>query len=162
MTKTDALFVGSLRAQAALMDRLSREEKELQEAVLERQWDTLQTKMQQMTETSDELARIEERRNEAFKALLDEYGIDGDFTTFLNSISSELRVQVSDAYRALKVSVLRLKSQTTGIDTYLRATIGTMRGVIRGLYPEHAMPVYTGDGSGTYTGGQALVVNHHQ
>lgn len=163
MSESKSTFVRQLWRQVALMQELSVQEQALQEAVRDREWEALQAIMRRMTETSEDLGRVETERISAYQSLADAADRDGnvEFSALLARLPEDLRSEISDAYRALKIAVLQLKSRTSGIDTYLRTTITTMRGVMRELYPEHATPVYSRDGSGAFTGGQALVVNHH-
>lgn len=166
MAESKSAFVQTLWRQAALMEELSLQEEALQQAVQERQWERLQETMKLMTQKSEELTGVENERIAAYEELMNALGRsdknDGDaFSDVMAHLPEEIRGEISEAYRALKVAVLQLKSRTGGIDTYLRSTISTMRGVMRELYPEHTTPVYSRTGTRSYTGGQALMVDHH-
>ncbi|WP_146049397.1 MULTISPECIES: flagellar export chaperone FlgN [Alkalispirochaeta] len=163
-TRTDRVLE-CLREQALLMDRLATGQQHLQQAVVLRDWERLESVLEEMNLLGEALAGKENERDQAFHDLAQALGCRRSLSAILAELPRETRAEVSQAYRALKVAVLRLQSHTASMDTYVRSSMATNREVLRELFPEWAAPGYsrTGQGNmGPEAAGTALMVNHHQ
>jgi hypothetical protein len=116
----------------------------------------------QMTQVSEAINEIEEQRNQQFVEISAEFGGEESFARVLSQLPGELRGELSAAYRSLKVAVLALQSRTAGMDSYIRATISTTRGVLQELYPEHMASGYSRDGQGRFGTAPAAMFDHAQ
>lgn len=159
MYNTEALqeFATALADQARLLNELADGQSRLRDAVAARDWDALDGLLPQLTEVGRTAGQAEQRRSRALDR------IAGDrkrtFSAVLAELPDEHRKRVSAGYRDLKVAVLRLKSHTNQMDSYLRSSITTTRSVLRELYPEHASGSYTAEGQGTFQTAAAMMVN---
>lgn len=154
-------FRGILLQQTELLTALSQQEQHLQAVVADRDWPQLERLLPSMEAVGVEFQRLETRRQVVYTEMQFAAGGEQSFAALLKSFPGDEREKISAAYRGLKVAVLRLRSQTAGLDTYLRSSIGTLRGVLQELYPEHASTVYSRDGFGGYPSGQAMVLSRH-
>ncbi len=153
-------FLGILDRQTALINELAEMELELQQIVAERSWERLHDVVPRMTELSEAINEAENERNENVERLAHIAGPGIQFTDLLRRLPTEVRIAVTERYRNLKIAMLRLRSRSSNIDSYLRATISTQRGVLRELYPDRTTPGYTKEGDGTFTTAPAMVLDH--
>ena len=154
-------FHDVLLKQTQLLTALSQYEQRLQGIVADRDWPQLERIIPAMEAVGSEFDALEGRRDAVLTEMQFAAGGERSFASLLDTFSPELREKITNAYRSFKVAVLQLRSQTAGLDTYLRSSIGTLRGVLQELYPEHASAVYSREGFGGYTGGQAMVLSRH-
>lgn len=163
MKEQIAEMLAALSEQVTQMERLAEHEGALQQCLIDRDWDALEQLVPRMVKTSEAIEAAEALRDAAVGRLAQALGMGraARFSEIIESLPEDSRRTLAELYRNLKIVVLRLQSRTAAIDTYVRATVSTMRGVLRELYPEHATHVYSRSGGGAFTGGQALVVNHH-
>ena len=162
MKKIRALqdFVVLLGRQTALINELSEMELQLQSIVADRKWEDLSLVVPRMTEISEAITAVEEERNDAVRELTRAAGPGIQFTELLRRLPPEVRGVITERYRELKIAMLRLRSRSSNIDSYLRATISTQRGVIRELYPDRTTPGYSKSGDGTFQTAPAMVLDH--
>lgn len=153
-------FIGILDRQTALINELSEMELELQKIVADRDWERLTEIVPRMTTVSEAINEAEELRNQTVLELTRIAGPGVLFSELLRRLSPEVRIAVTERYRNLKIAMLRLRSRSSSIDSYLRATISTQRGVLKELYPDRTSPGYTSDGDGTFTTAPAMVLDH--
>lgn len=152
-------FVELLDQQASLIGELAEREGELQELVGRRDWPALESLLPRMTRISEAVAAVEEQRNDLFLAISAALGGEASFGVVLSRLPQDLRVQVSTAYRRLKVAVLALQSRTAGMDSYIRSTVSTTRGILQELYPEHTARGYSRDGQNRFNAAPAVMVD---
>lgn len=153
-------FIAVLDRQTALINELSELELELQTIVADRNWERLSMVVPKMTAVSDAINESEEIRAEMVRDLSRMAGPGMLFSELLRRLPTEARVAVTERYRNLKVAMLRLRSRSSNIDSYLRATISTQRGVLKELYPDRTSPGYSSSGDGTLNAAPAMVLDH--
>ena len=153
-------FVGLLDHQADLIAELANQEAALQEVVAARDWRRLEELLPRMTEVSEAISSVEAQRNDMFHEIAASVGGEVSFARILQRLPEHVRSELSRAYRRLKVSVLALQSRTAGMDSYLRSTIATTRGILKELYPEHTAHGYSRDGQGRFGTAPAVMVDH--
>lgn len=153
-------FIAVLDRQTALINELSELELELQTIVADRNWERLSMVVPKMTAVSDAINESEEVRAEMVRDLSRMAGPGMLFSELLRRLPTEARVAVTERYRNLKVAMLRLRSRSSNIDSYLRATISTQRGVLKELYPDRTSPGYSSSGDGTFNAAPAMVLDH--
>ena len=152
-------FVTLLERQAALIDELAEREADLQTLVTKGAWDELETLIPEMTDLGEAINEAEEERSAVYGEIVAAVGGERSFAYILSRLPIELRAALSAAYRRLKVAVLRLQSRTSTVDTYLRSSIATTRGVLRELYPEHASVGYSRSGHDRFGAGSPVMVD---
>lgn len=153
-------FIAVLDRQTALINELSEMELELQKIVADRNWERLSQVVPRMTVVSDAINESEELRAEIARDLSRMAGPGMLFSELLRRLPTEARVAVTERYRNLKIAMLRLRSRSSNIDSYLRATISTQRGVLKELYPDRTSPGYSSSGDGTFSTAPAMVLDH--
>lgn len=156
-------FVEVLNVQIVLFTDLAREERILADAVVAKDWPTLDRVIRVMNEYSEEIVRADELRSRTYDALRSRIGLPsgGLFSELLDSIPSESREQLSELFRELKVAVMRVRSLTGGVDAYVESSNTTLRSVLQELYPERKGRLYSRSGASTEHAETPVVVNHH-
>lgn len=150
-------FIGLLDRQADMIGELAEYEGALQDIVSNRDWRRLEGVLPQMTAVSEAINTIEAERNELYAEIAASFGGEESFARVLSRMPIEFRQALSGAYRRLKIAVLALQSRTAGMDSYIRSTISTTRGVLQELYPEHTAHGYSSDGQGRFGTAPAVV-----
>ncbi len=148
-----------LSQQTELMNRLESMQRQLQGEVEKRNMQTMEELIPVMTGISEEVATLEEQRNSAFLDLSIQLGCSGDLAGVLARIDPATRNALSQAYRELKIAVLRLQGSTAMLDTYLRTTVMTGRSILTELFPEHTSGRYAKDGQGEFHSTSAMMIN---
>lgn len=161
-TQAVAQFLTLLDRQTVLVDQLTQYERQLHDAVGGRRFDDLEDLIRRMIAKSEQIADVEEARNQVYQDLALSIGGSHTFARILEALPPDVRHEFSHRYRALKVAVLRLRSRVSSMDAYLRSSIATTRGVLRELYPEHSTSGYSSDGQDRFATAPALVVNQER
>lgn len=152
-----------LAAQAALMLEFGNREQELQTAVMQRDWPAVDKLVSVMRIMSDELAAMDERRNEAVGDLKAALGArtDASFAELLTRLPTREREEVTALYRSLQVSVLRVTSVTRGIDAFVRGSIRTTNEILGEVFPDQRGTLYSRRGQKAHADQRAIVLDRH-
>lgn len=152
-----------LAAQADAMLAFGAQEQELQNAIMNRDWSGIDVLVPQMQRQSAELETLDARRHDAFAAAKSERGLspDAKFLEFIERVDEEDRRELTALYRSLQVSVLRVKSVTRGIDSYVRGTLRTTNEVLGEVFPDQKGTMYSRRGKRSPADGRAMVLDRH-
>lgn len=152
-----------LAAQADAMLAFGAQEQELQAAIMNREWSKIDSLVPQMQRRSSELEATDAARHEAFAVAKAELGLPAgaSFLGFLERVDEEDRRELTALYRSLQVSVLRVKSVTRGIDSYVRGTLRTTNEVLGEVFPDQKGTMYSRRGKRSPADGRAMVLDRH-
>ena len=155
-------FKDALHLQGVLLDSLSREEARLQLAVLEKDWIALEGSIRAMKAIAADVESCEMQRNESYRMLKVSLGLkeDDSFYEVLSRLPLEERQELANLYRQLRIGIAKVRSTTDGIDSYVTATVGTMREILDELFPDLKGKMYSRSGSVSTTESSSMVVNH--
>lgn len=144
-----------------LLDLLAERERELQSQLLDRDWHQLQVVIEDMTRLSEEIQRFEQLRSEAFAGLCRCYGVraPAGFAELIARLDDTSAGRLRALYRSLKVSVMRIRSLTGGIDAFVTAGTTTMRSFLEESSPDHRGTIYGRDGNAGNGRAHAVVVD---
>ena len=153
----------SLARQAELMLEFGQREHELQQAVLDRDWPTMDALVPQMERLSRELVALDARRHALFLEAKAEVGLseEASFSEYVQRTPAEDRHELTSLFRSLQVSVLRVKSVTRGIDSYVRGNLRTTNEMLGTLFPDQKGTIYSRHGRRSPADGRAFVVDRH-
>jgi hypothetical protein len=160
-TETIERIKETLAAQAELMLEFGACEQELQQAVLARDWPAMDALVSRMEGPSGELAALDARRHELFLKAKSEVGADASstFAEFVERIPDADRRELTRLFRSLQVSVLRVKSVTRGIDSYVRGSLKTTNEVLGTVFPDQKGTFYSRHGRRSPADGRAMVLD---
>ncbi len=146
-----------------LLDLLADRERELQNQLLNRDWHQLQVVIEEMNRLSEDIERSEQLRNDAFSALCRSHGTGprAGFAELIGRLDEKSATRLRTLYRSLKVSVMRIRSLTGGIDAYVTAGTTTMRSFLEESSPDHRGTIYGRDGNAGNGRTHAVVVDRH-
>jgi len=152
-----------LNREVELLDDFAREEQKLQNAIVEREWERLEEIVAQMSEASDRVLEVEKERHECYTRTRQELGCaEGErFYDFVARLDLGDRMEVSELYRRLKVSVMRVQALTGGIGSYVTSATTAIRDVLDELYPRRKGRIYSRGGEHAAPDDRAMVVDHH-
>lgn len=156
-------FVDVLSLQVLLFTDLAREERILADAVVAKDWPSLDRVIRVMDGYSRKIVHADEQRARVYDALRSRLGLreGGLFSDVLDAIPFESREQLSNLFRELKIAVMRVRSLTGGVETYVESSNQTLRSVLQELYPERKGRLYSRSGATTEHADTPVVVNHH-
>ena len=144
-----------------LLDALAERERVLQSHLLDRDWQELQRVIDEMTELSERIQQAESARSDCFAALRRTLGLaeKTGFSELISRLDEESAGRLRTLYRSLKVSVMRIRSLTGGIDAYVASSTATMRSFLEECSPQHRGTIYRKDGNAGNRGQHAVVVD---
>ena len=82
------------------------------------------------------------------------------FVDFLRDLAESSRARLTGLYRDLQVAVLRVKSLTGGIDSYVRGSVRTSNAILGELFPDQKGTMYRKNGESTPAARTAMVLDH--
>ncbi len=152
-----------LTHEAELMTEFGEREQDLQDAVLRRDWPAVDALVMTMEEQSRRFARLDERRHELVVAAKVDLGLraEASFGELVDHVPEPDRRDLIAGFRTLQVSVLKVKSVTRGIDTYVRGSLRAAQDVLGEVFPERKGTLYSRKGRRTHADGRAMVVDRH-
>lgn len=162
-TRTIAAVKSALAKQAETLLEFGRLEQELQDAVLERDWPAMDSLVPRMEGLSRELAALDTRRDALFGQAKAAVGVpqNAAFGEFVQRLDEADRRDLTALFRSLQVSVLRVKSVTRGIDSYVRGSLKTTNDVLGLVFPDQRGTIYSRHGRRSPADGRAMVLDRH-
>ena len=151
-----------LQREAKLFEKFGRREDELQRVIVGRDWDALDAIIPDLERLSFEIQATEKQRHAAVFEAKASCGKDPEtpFVEYLHDLDDTERNTLATLYRALQVAVLRVKSLTGGIDSYVRGSIRTSNAVLGELFPEQKGTMYSRNGTSSPAKRTAMVLDH--
>jgi flagellar FlgN protein len=151
-----------LRKQSELLSEFGKKELDLQKAILERNWPAMDSVMPDLERLSATLESVERRRHSVVVRMKAAVGLEPDapFAELVLQSKFRDRAELTSLYRDLQIAVLRVKNQTSGIDSYVRNSVRTANTVLGELFPERKGTIYSRSGAHSPAHGSAMVLNH--
>ncbi len=151
----------SMEQERDLILQFSLWERDLNQHVCKRDWKKLQKVMASAEALSDELDKQEQMRCEVFAQLRDAVGElpDAGFYQVAVHLPAEERERLSALFRELKMAVVNLRGIVWGIDAYVRAVQGTLKGIIGEMSPMRRGTIYAKNGGARQSEAGPLILN---
>ena len=133
-----------LEREASLFEKFGKREHELQRVIVGRDWDAMDAIIPDLERLSMEIQATEKQRHAVVAEAKTAVGFadDAPFVDYLQSLQDDAREKLTQLYRDLKVAVLRVKSLTGGIDSYVRGSIRTSNAVLGEIFPDQKGTMY--------------------
>ena len=156
-----ARLVDSMTKEHELLVHFKSTEDEMTDAIRRKDVSKLETCIKAMAELSDVLVAIEEKRNTVFSTVREEFGEppDASFYQVIVHLPTDMRDQLSELYRSLKITVVGIQAVTSCIDEQVRSATGTMQQILNELFPHRKGNMYSREGRRRETDSNPLVVN---
>lgn len=152
-----------LADQSNAMQEFGEQEQALQNAILARDWSATDTLIPEMRRLSLEIAALDVRRSALIAAAREEAGLgpDAPFAELVQHAPDSERRELNRLFRSLQVSVLRVKSVTRGIDSYVRGSLRATEETIGAVLPDQKGTLYSKRGNRAPADGRAIVLDRH-
>lgn len=156
-------LVSFMKEETDLLERMASLELTLKKQVISHDWVALEHTRTKMAPYFRKLAKVEQQRDETFRALSTAVGADetaGVYEVLLH-LDREQRDEAADTYRAMKFTVLKIQGITTSIDVYLSTVTEAMQEMLAELFPFRKGNIYTSRGTTSAAKENPMVVNRH-
>jgi len=160
----------TLRAEIEALDRVAEAERLIRNAVMERNWSHLETKLYELDYWSSRVIDAEEMRRDCLCEFaevseseeLSDSAADGGVALLdiLQLAPFADRTELTELYRQLKISVMTVQSATYGLQSYVNAAAETTQAFLEELFPSHKGKHYSRNGSAASADRRALVLDH--
>ena len=148
-----------LAEQEKAIDSMSQTALNIQDCLIDRDWERLEANMIQISEHSTALQSMENSREAHCAQVTTELGMAA--TATLRDIAAQLssteRVVMMAMHRRIRVSSVRLKGIVAGISHYIGILSGTIQGALNELFPGRRL--YASNGGRADLEESALVVD---
>lgn len=157
-----AQLKAQLRKQNELLDSFGNLEHELQSAIIDRDWPTMDKVMPRLEHLSRDLEALERRRHDTVSKIKQAEGLNdaAPFSEVVLKAADDDRTELAELYRELQIAVLRVKNHTAGIDSYVRNSVRTANSVLGEVFPERKGTIYSRSGVQSPARSSAMVLNH--
>ena len=114
----------------------------------QKDWDGLESVMDEMTELADRLVETEGARHNAFESLRNavKEDVSASFYQVIVHLQPEERDALADLYRTMKFSVFGIQAVSCCVDDHVRTMNDTMHDVLGELYPHRKGSIYSKSG----------------
>ncbi len=153
----------TLTEEAELLVEFGNREQDLQQAVLRRDWPAVDALVATMEEQSRRFVRLDEQRHELVAGAKANLGLrpDASFGELVDRLPESDRRELHRLFRSLQVLVLKVKSVTRGIDSYVHGSLRAAHDVLGEVFPDQKGTLYSWKGRRMHADGRAMVVDQH-
>ncbi|MFP4509451.1 MAG: flagellar export chaperone FlgN [Spirochaetaceae bacterium] len=150
-----------IRAQIMTLETIAAEHSRLQEAVMNRDWESLEEQIRVLQAHAHDAGALEEQRKASYGRLrkLLGFGAEESFFELLCRLEDEERTELAALYRGLKIAVMRVASANGGLEAYVQSSTQTIEEVLKELFPERKGTIYSRTGRVQRHDDRAFVVN---
>ena len=147
--------------QAEMLTEFGDHEQQLQDAILRRDWPTVDTLIAAMEQDSARLATVDAERHTLITDAKTEVGLppNAPFAELIEHVDEPLQRELASLRRSLQVSVRRVRSVTRGIDAYAQGVLRAAHDVLGEVFPDQKGTLYSSRGRRSPADGRAMVVD---
>lgn len=157
-------FITILRAEAESFNRYAVLEQALFTTIKKADPEEINHQMTALREVAGEIESLEDSRRGEWGVLKKQWRLPDEarFYDCLPCFNRSERDEASDAFRDLKLSVLRVQTATAALNDYLRVVGRTVSEVLGELFPHQKGDLYSRKGRRINASAAPFLVNHHQ
>ena len=124
-------------------------EEKIKQLIVSKNWTELDREIAYLQKQAGMIDKVELERNNIYNTmkLYCNDNSDNDFYTFISKYCPEKSIYLNSLYRDLKVSVIKVKSLTTRIDTYLSTVTTTVTKVLEEVFSMGKGTIYDNKGA---------------
>lgn len=155
----------TLTEEKDLLDCFSNEEEKLRLFVDRRDWIGVDAVLRELQGLADDVVSLEEGRQDLYQSLCRSVGRSPEDTFYRVTAelpAGELRRELNNLFRSIKVSLLRLKGVTTGLGLFVADKEKTIQEVLGELIPQSRGSLYNRQGLRRSGGGSDIKVLNRQ
>jgi predicted transcriptional regulator len=150
-----------LARQVEVMGEFGERQQELQDAIVAKDWPMIDSLVPRMERLSREASELDERRHALFARAKRKAGLqpEATFGELLEHVPHNERRTLAALFRSLQVAVLKVKSVTRGIDSYVRGSLRSTNELLGAVYPDQKGTIYCRRGRRSPADGRAMVLD---
>lgn len=151
-----------LQEETRLLMRFAAAQEELQALMSRHNWKVVDKKLEIMRKLSERVATVEKQREDCFRALKAELNAreDENFNQIVSRLASSERHELKEAYKELKLAVLRAKGQAGRLGYFVQTLTDSLARVLEEVFPHRKARIYARDGKSKAVSEPAFMVNH--
>lgn len=138
-------------------------EKELFEAVTNRNWKELENCIKKLEKIGEGISSVEDEREKSLNFLRGEYnaGSRERFYTFLQRLPEVTRSDLAESFRNMKLAVFRLQALDSQIQGYLRSAAATLKDILEEIFPHRKGTMYCKKGKTSEPETNPMFISRH-
>ena len=144
-----------LQKETALVQRISGLQDLIREAVINREWTDFEGHFSALGEMKEEFTALEGERERLFAGLDAAEG----FYSLASHLPAEQRNELTEAYRCLKMEVLRVQVTGETLMSYIAGVRATMADFFEVAFPDRGGKIYTPNGIPVSHDMRSMVLN---
>ena len=150
-----------IEEESQLLEKFHTEEKKLKGYLGEKDWEKLQVILENIDRLSVGLALVEKERNRCFSSFCRQLkaGEGLSFYSMIARLPDDLKANLTEKYRNLKLQVLKVQGVTRNIESITSTLSDTIRNTIEELYPYRKGKIYCSKGKARESQMNPLVLN---
>ena len=151
----------SMRQECNILAEFHESETTMKVKIHEKDWDSLETIIDRMSELADSLVEVDTSRQTAFDEIKTRVGESSaaGFYQVIVHLPFEDRNVLSDLYRMMKASVFGIQAVTYCMDAHVRTLNDTIHGILGELYPHRKGSIYSKKGQKLQSGSNPILLN---
>ena len=136
-------------------------ERELQDAIIARDWAAMDAVVAGLDVIGRRIVTVEQRRSEVVAEVRRAAGLPADatFGELASRVPEQERAELGRLHRSLQISVLRVRSITGGIDSYVRSSLRSADTVLGEVFPDQKGTIYSRRGGASRPDRRAMVLD---
>lgn len=165
MTKSDRKSyecISILQQEIALLERLAAAQDVVSQAVFSRDWSDLDALFKRLDGYNKEFDTLEWQRTMIFEELGQELGFVNErlgFYAIATRLEPEIRRQMTDLYRRLKLDVLRIRLANENLQHYITSNRMVISEFLKAAFPDRKGKLYSRHGKEIHSEMRSIVLD---
>ncbi|MCA1949283.1 MAG: flagellar export chaperone FlgN [Treponema sp.] len=154
--------ISVIQKEIALLERLGAAQDVVSQAVYARDWADLDALFKRLEEYGKEFEMLEQERSKLFSELGKKLGFTDEKPGFYNitsRLSPELRRQMTDLYRRLKLDVLKIRLANENLNHYIASNRMVISDFLQAAFPDRKGKLYSRHGREVHSEMRSIVLD---
>ena len=151
-----------MRREKKLIETFVRREEKLSAQIKNRSWKNIEEHVNKLDQTAQEIEKVEAERHSVYQRMRERYSIGDDrsFRSCIVHAPKEMQQELADLYRALRQSLVRIRSLSRGLFYTFRSIQESLDQILAEVYPHRRGRIYSSRGSARDGTESPVVINH--
>jgi hypothetical protein len=154
--------ISILQKEIALLERLAAAQDVVHQAVCARDWADIDALFKRLDEYNKEFESLEKERSRLFLALSHELGFGQEnpgFYALTTRLEPEMRRQMTDLYRRLKLDVLKIRLSNENLHHYIATNRAVISDFLQAAFPDRKGKLYSRHGREVHAEMRSIVLD---
>ena len=136
-------------------------EEKVKQQIVSKNWTELSSELAYLQKQAEEIDKIEVERSHVYNAMKLHCNDNsaGNFYSFISKYCPEKSIYLNSLYRDLKVGVIKVKTLTMRIDSYLSTITTTVKKVLEEAFPMRKGTIYDNKGANKVAAAPPLLLD---